>query len=198
MPTPESTTPTASTPQPPSPAQGTPISQLARVIGQAARFPGDAYGLGTGEKAALARMDPDAMRAHQIAALSRALIQAGLDPESWKPETWRRWGLIAHGMALAGHNGKEALGVQLFKTASGKPPLISESRVNKLLTARGEAFAQLIPPLLRLLASKDVAPNWNELGGLILHQGRDEERAESIRMQIASRYFSELARQTHQ
>ena len=172
----------------PPPRQANPISRLARVIGQAARFPGDAYGLGTGEKAALARMDPEAMRAHQIAALSRALIQAELEPEKWKPESWRRWGLIAHGMALAGHHGKDALGVQLHRAG------VAESRVTKLLTARGESFRQLIPPLMRLLASKEEAPNWGELGGLILNEGKDEERAEAIRMKIAGRYFSAQAK----
>src|SRR5699024_936895 len=81
------------------------ITQLARVIGQAAKFVGDAYGLDSGERAALKRLDPDGeMRPHQVAALTRALVYAGLEPENWRPETWRRWALIAHGMALAGHN----------------------------------------------------------------------------------------------
>jgi len=172
--------------------QANPISRLARVIGQAARFPGDAFGLGTGEKAALARMNPDAPRPHQIAALSRALIQAGLEPEHWKPGTWKRWALIAHGIALAGHAGREALGKQL--SIAG----LSESRVTKLLTARGDAFYQLIPPLLRLLASKETSPNWNELGGLILNESRPEteaqQNAEEIRMTIAGRYFTEQAK----
>lgn len=181
----------AAQPEQPPPGQTEPISRLARIISQAARFPGDAYGLGNGERAALARMNPEAMRAHQIAALSRALIQAELEPEHWRPETWRRWALIAHGMALAGHNGKGALGVQLCTAG------VAESRVTKLLTARGDAFRQLLPPLLRLLASKDVAPNWNELGRLILNEGRNEEQAESIRMQIAGRYFSEQAKAAH-
>ncbi|MCB1859841.1 MAG: type I-E CRISPR-associated protein Cse2/CasB [Gammaproteobacteria bacterium] len=177
--------------QPPT----SPISRLAKAIGQAARFPGDVFGMGTGEKAALARMDPDAPRPHQIAALSRALIQAGLEPEQWRPETWKRWALIAHGMALAGHGGREPLGVQL--SVAG----VAESRITKLLTARADAFFQLIPPLLRLLASKDVSPNWNELGNLILNEGRSEteaqEKAEEIRMKIAGRYFSEKARAAH-
>lgn len=182
----------SSTNQAPRGQSPNPIARLARIIGQAARFPGDAYGLGTGERAALARMDPDAMRGHQVAALSRALIQAEMAPETWKPETWRRWALIAHGMALAGHNGNAALGVQLCHAD------VAESRVSKLLTARGDAFTQLIPPLLRLLSSRDVAPNWNELGRLILNENNDLQRAEEIRMKIASRYFSESARQTHQ
>lgn len=175
-----------------SPGQDTPITRLARVIGQAERFPGDAYGLGAGERAALARMDPDAMRAHQVAALSRALVQAAMEPENWKPETWQRWALIAHGMALAGHDGKNALGAQLSHAD------VAENRVTKLLTAHGDAFKQLIPPLLRLLASKEVPPNWHELGRLILNEGKPDiaaqDNAEQIRMQIAGRYFSAQAK----
>jgi len=168
--------------------EASPIARLARIIGQAARFKGDLHGLGTGELAALARLDPDGeWRPHQVAALSRALIQADIDPETWKPETWRRWALIAHGIALTGH-ATGYLGKQLH-TAQ-----VSESRVTKLLTSREEAFRQLLPRLLRLLASKDVAPNWHELGELILSEGRDEDRAEKIRLKIAGRYFSSVAK----
>lgn len=176
--------------------ESSPITRLAQLIGQAARFNGDLYGLGKGEKAALARLDPDGeLRPHQVAALARALIHAGLEPEGWSPETatenWRRWALIAHGMALAGH-ASGALGNQLC--AAG----VSESRVTKLLTSRGDAFRQLLPRLLRLLASKEVAPNWHELGWLILTEDRDEEKAEAIRMRIAGRYFSALAKSSQQ
>lgn len=168
--------------------EGSPIARLAQLMGQAARFKGDLYGLGSGERAALARLDPDGeLRPHQIAALARALIHADLEPERWHPDTWRRWALIVHGIALAGH-ATGALGTQLC--AAG----VSESRVTKLLTSRGDAFRQLLPRLLRLLASKEVAPNWHELGGLILSEGRDEESAEAIRMRIAGRYFSALAK----
>lgn len=162
-----------------------PISRLARIIAQAPRFSGDAHGLDNGEHAALARLDPDGeLRPHQIAALSRALIYAELEPDTWKAETWQRWALIAHGMALAGHDASQSLGQQLSKAD------VSESRVTKLLTARGDAFRQLLPRLLRLIASKGVAANWHELGGLILSQERDEEKAEDIRLKIAGRFFS--------
>lgn len=162
-----------------------PISLLARIITQASRFSGDAHGLDNGERAALSRLDPDGeLRPHQIAALSRALIYAELEPDTWKPETWQRWALIAHGMALAGHDASQSLGQQLSKAD------VSESRVTKLLTARGDAFRQLLPRLLRLIASKGVAPNWHELGGLILSQERDEEKAEGTRLKIAGRFFS--------
>jgi CRISPR system Cascade subunit CasB len=168
--------------------EAAPIGKLAQIIGQAARFDGDLYGLGRGEQAALARLDPDGdWRPHQFAALSRVLIHAGLDPAGWSPQAWRRWALIAHGIALAGH-AAGALGAQLHAAE------ISESRVTKLLTSRGDAFRQLLPRLLRLLASKEVAPNWYQLGGLILTEGRDEEQAETIRMRIAGRYFSAAAR----
>jgi CRISPR system Cascade subunit CasB len=178
---------------PPSSGQTKPINRLAKVIGQAARFPGDPYGLGKGEKAALRRMKPEAMRPHQIAALSRAMVQAELDAANWEPETWRRWALIAHGMALSEHNGKGALGGQLFRALGNKDA--AQGRVTKLLTARGDAFRQLIPPLLRLLASKDVALNWNELGALILNEGKNEKEAEKIRLRIARYYFSEQEKQ---
>jgi CRISPR system Cascade subunit CasB len=168
-----------------------PISRLARIIAQAARFAGDVHGLDNGERAALARLDPDGeLRPHQIAALSRALIYAELEPDKWKAETWQRWALIAHGMALAGHDASQSLGQQLSQAG------VSESRVTKLLTSRGDAFRQLLPRLLRLIASKGIAPNWHELGGLILSQERDEEKTkvEDIRLKIAGRFFSAEAK----
>lgn len=188
--------PDANPPDPPlpaenlSPKQESPISRLARIITQAARFKGDAHGLDAGERAALARLDPDdEFRPHQIAALCRALVHADLAPEHWQADTWRRWAMIAHGMALAGHDGSRRLGQQL--SAAG----VSESRVTKLLTARGDAFRQLVPRLLRLLASKEgQAPNWFDLGDLILNQGRDEQAAETIRLRIASSFFSAEAK----
>lgn len=146
----------------------------------------------TGDRAALARLKPEALQPHQLAALARALTVAGLAPEQWHADTWPRWALIAHGMALAGHDGKQKLGRQLAHAG------VSESRVTKLLTSRGEAFTQLLPRVLRLLASKGVAPNWRELGELVLKESsslrRSQADAEEIRLQIAGPYFSALAR----
>lgn len=146
----------------------------------------------TGERAALARLQPDALQPHQLAALARALLAAGLAPEQWHADTWPRWALIAHGMALAGHDGKQKLGKQLANAG------VSESRVTKLLTSRGEAFIQLVPRVLRLMASKGIAPNWRELGELVLKESSalptSQAQAEAIRLQIAGPYFSALAR----
>lgn len=143
----------------------------------------------TGDAAALARLVPDApLQPHQVAAAVRAFLAAGIEPERWTSATWQRWTLIAHGIALAGHDGSGPLGRQLAEAR------VAESRVTKLLTARDSAFDALVPRLLRLLASKGVAPNWNELGPLILQQASPQAeaqtRAEEIRLRIASRYFA--------
>ena len=144
---------------------------------------------GTGERAALARLNPDqALRPHEIAALARALLVAGLQPDTWRPATWQRWALIAHGMALAGHDGAGRLGAQLERAG------VAESRVTKLLTARADAFTQLLPRVLRLLANKGVRPNWHELGPLVLKESsterEDAQQAEHIRLRIAGAYFA--------
>ncbi len=147
---------------------------------------------GSGERAALSRLQPESLQPHQLAALARALLAAGLSPEQWHADSWPRWALIAQGVALAGHDGKQKLGKQLANAG------VSESRVTKLLTSRGDAFTQLLPRVLRLLASKGVAPNWRELGELVLIESsslRDHQtKAEQIRLQIAGPYFSALAR----
>mgnify|MGYP000730543816 CR=1 FL=1 len=66
-----------------APQQASPLLKLAQIISQDARFKGDAHGLDNGERAALARLDPDGeLRPHQIAALSRALVHADLSPEN--------------------------------------------------------------------------------------------------------------------
>jgi CRISPR system Cascade subunit CasB len=167
-----------------------PLIRLAQIIAAPPRFTNDPSALDNGERAALARLDPEAMRAHQVAALARALLAAGIDPAEWRGGTWQRWALIAHGMALAGHDADHSLGAQLCEAG------VSESRVTKLLTSRDVAFRQIIPRILRLLASRSVKPNWQELGALILNEGRDETKTEQVRLTIASRYFSALAKKT--
>lgn len=163
-----------------------PLVRLARVINRARRFHGDPGALDPGEQAALARLDPDAPRPHQIGALARALVLADIPPDDWKPETWSRWALLAHGMALAGHDESSRFGVQLARAN------VSESRVTRLLTARGDAFQQLVPRVLRLMSSRNVAPNWLELGPLVLATDRDEASAESLRLRIAGSYYAAL------
>ena len=166
----------------PGSARANPYGALAAYVQHA----------GTGERAALARLVPEALRPHQVAALSRALLSAGLQPDTWRADTWPRWALIAHGIALAGHDGAGRLGDQLARAG------VAESRVTKLLTSRGDAFRQLLPRVLRLLASHGVRPNWFELGELVLKESStataDVERAEQLRLRIASAFFAAQAR----
>ncbi|MDP3872860.1 MAG: type I-E CRISPR-associated protein Cse2/CasB [Methyloversatilis sp.] len=161
-----------------------PLARLAQVIAKSQRFRGDTASLNKGEQAALARLDPDAPRPHQIGALAHALVLAGIEPDDWKTGTWHRWALLAQGMALAGHDGSSRLGAQ-FAHAS-----VSESRVTRLLTARGDAFRQQVPRLARLMASRRIAPNWLEFGALILATDRDEAHAEALRLRIAGSYYA--------
>ncbi len=165
-----------------TPAVSYPIGKLAGFIDRA----------DPGTRAALARLDPEAMRPHQIAALSRALIEAGLSPDTWQPNTWTRWALVAHGIALAGHDSKGRVGNQLATAG------VAEARVTKLLVSRGDAFLQIVPRLLRLLASKQVKPNWYDLSQLIHKNDAKEpalqEEAEALRLRIAGDYFSAIAR----
>lgn len=167
--------------QPPAPMRASVYGSLAACVKAA----------GTGERAAMARLVPDALRPHEVAALSRALLSAGLQPDTWHSQTWPRWALIAQGMALAGHDGAARLGSQLAQAG------VAESRVTKLLTARGDAFRQLVPRVVRLLASKNVRPNWFELGELVLRESSnapdDVARTEELRLRIAGAYFSAKA-----
>ena len=162
-------------------ATGHPIGKLAGVIDRA----------DPGTRAALARLDPEDMRPHQIAALCRSLIEADMSPDTWHSGSWKRWALVANGMALAGHDGTGRLGTQ-FATAG-----VSEPRVTKLLVSRGDAFLQIVPRLLRLLAGKQVKPNWYTLSELIHKndaQGQAHEAAEALRLRIAGDYFSAVGR----
>jgi CRISPR system Cascade subunit CasB len=109
-------------------ATASPLARLAQVIARQQYFRGDSAALDNGEQAALARLDPEAPRPHQLGALARALVLAGIAPDDWPPETWERWALLAHGMALAGHDSSARLGAQLARAE------VSESRVTRLLT----------------------------------------------------------------
>jgi CRISPR system Cascade subunit CasB len=120
---------------------------------------------------ALARLDPSAqtLTVQQIAALTRALHRAKVDCDYFSPMQWRRWALIAHGIALAVHCAADEstpkLGQQLERAG------VSEARVTRLLNVRGDALFQNLPRILRLMASRGVAPNWVEFGTLILNEG---------------------------
>lgn len=179
------------------PVAGYPIGKLAGFIDRA--DPGTHAALARLSPASIRLKDPEPIRPQQIAALSRVLIEARLSPDKdrWHPDIWKRWALVAHGMALAGHDTKKRLGEQLGTLHNGQP-VVAEARVTKLLVSRGDAFLQTVPHLLRLLVSKQVKPNWYDLSKLIhkndAKDAADQEEAEALRLRIAGDYFSAIAR----
>ncbi|MCY4438165.1 MAG: type I-E CRISPR-associated protein Cse2/CasB [Chloroflexi bacterium] len=153
--------------------------------------------LSPGDRAELRRMDPDSpgpavywrlMAEHDLLG-NRALE--------------RKWALILHGIALmtprigvdgvpqSAHNGSTPVGRALFLggEAQREKGFYSESRLNRLLTARGGMLRTLLARAFRTLASAGVSFNWREMAQFILSEGYDEEAAERARRRIASEYY---------
>ena len=115
----------------------------------------------------------------------------------------RKWALILHGIALmtprnygdgvqqSAHDGSTPVGRALFLggEAQREKGYYSESRLNRLLTARGDMFRTLLARTFRTLASVGVSFNWREMSQLILSDGYNEETAERARRRIASEYY---------
>ena len=59
--------------------------------------------------------------------------------------------------------------------------LYSETRFNRLLTARGPMLRALLARMFRMLAAAKVSLNWREMAQFILNEGDDEETAEQAR-----------------
>ncbi len=143
-----------------------------------------------GEKAGLRRMDP-------------------LNPEGavfWKLISQRgmsqnldivKWGLIIHGIALMSHtaglahNPRRPVGRVLYegKGDNNIRNFYSETRLNRLLTARGTMLQVLLARLFRILANERCAFDWREMARFILNVGYDEESAERSRHYIARAYY---------
>lgn len=151
-------------------------------------------GFGRGDLAALRRMDPESPDAAAFWRLTtRYDVLRGAESE-------RRWGLVLHGIALmtrtAGDDamGRSAhvrglpVGRALFSggDASRTTALYSESRFNRLLTARGAMLRTLLARMFRMMAAADVRFDWYQMSELILSEG---DRAEGIRRTIARDYY---------
>ena len=149
-----------------------------------------------GELAGLRRMNPDEP---DEAAFWR--LMAGEDLLVG-PAVEVKWGLVLHGIALmtptdrsasslSAHNGQMPVGRALFlggemRRDSG---FYSETRMNRLLTARGSMLRTLLARMFRMLASADVTFNWREMANFILADEYDEEAAERARRRIARDYY---------
>ena len=151
-----------------------------------------------GDLADLRRMDPNAP---DKAVFWRLMAKQNL---LGNPAVECKWALILHGIALmtpttsgdgnarTAHNGSTPVGRALFlggesQRASG---FYSETRLNRLLTARGPMLRTLLARTFRMMAAANSASfNWREMARFILNQGYDEEAAEQARRRIAREYY---------
>ena len=153
-------------------------------------------GFRRGDLAELRRMDPDTPDAAVFWQLMASRDLLGNQAVEAK------WALVLHGIALmtpttsgenrTAHNGIMPVGRALFLggAAEGRTAgYYSESRLNRLLTARGPILRTLLARLFRMLAAANQPFNWNEMARFILNDGYNEERAEDIRRGIARAYY---------
>lgn len=156
-------------------SNGSIISAIAGELGR--------EGFARGDLAALRRLDPD----HASAPAFWRLLIGVPEDRRQGDDAERRGALIFHAIALMVPNHHDAavpVGHALF--AAG----YSEQRLGRLLDARGAQFRALVPRLCRQLAHKAQPLDWRELGRFILAEGRDEEKAEDIRLGIARAYYA--------
>ena len=174
-----------------------------RLAGSVAAMPDyDRGGL-----AGLRRMNPDEP---DTTAFWR--LMAGEDLLG-NPEIERKWGLILHGMALmtrttggddvtsrSAHDGRVPVGRALFLGGESQraTAFYSETRFNRLLTARDDMLRVLLARLFRMLAGARVCFNWREMATFILSDGFDEEQAEQSRRRIARDYYQAARRGSQQ
>ena len=146
-----------------------------------------------GDLAALRRMDPDAPDA---AVFWRLLAEHDLQGN---PAVENKWGLILHGIALmtdtsqnrSAHFGNMPVGRVLFlgDEELREKGFFSETRLNRLLTARGPMMRTLLARMFRMLGT--TCPfDWREMARLILYDGYREDRAENARRNIARAYYA--------
>ena len=157
-----------------------------------------------GDLAQLRRMDPDSPDA---AAFWRLMARQDLFRT---PETEAKWALIIHGIALmtptnsgdgdsrSAHDGYTPVGRALFQggDVSRTNAFYSETRLNRLLTARGPMLRILLTRMFRMLAAAGVSFNWREMARFILNDGYDEDAAEESRRRIARDYYQAERRST--
>lgn len=162
----------------------------------------------TGGLAGLRRMDPDQP---DTAAFWRLMAHAEL---LGNPDVERKWGLILHGIALmtrtarggddvasaSAHNSAMSVGRALFLGAESQrgTAFYSETRLNRLLTAREDMLRVLLARMFRMLAAADVSFDWREMAAFILNDGYDEDRAEAGRRRIARAYYRAASRSSQQ
>ena len=152
-----------------------------------------------GDMANLRRMNPNS--SDMPAAYWRLMTAQNL---LGSPLVERKWALILHGIALmtptagddgggrTAHNGYMSVGRALFlggDSSRRERGYYSESRINRLLTAREDMLRTLLARMFRMLAAADQQFNWREMARFILNEGYDDQRFEMARRRIASEYY---------
>jgi CRISPR type I-E-associated protein CasB/Cse2 len=144
--------------------------------------------LSTGDRALLRRMsveEPGRAAGVVIGLLART----GLSPEAMRPETLRRWALLAHVAAvLSGtgrkdpHSPRNRLGRALSEAG------YSENRLMRLTAARGPALRDQIVRAARYLAAAGGEPvDLRTLHGLT---SPDEAKADEARLDLARGFYA--------
>ena len=152
-----------------------------------------------GDLAGLRRMSPEAA---DVPAFWRIAARYDL---LGSEEIERKWRLIIHGIALMtpttrggnAHDPRRRVGAALY---AGPEPrrataFYSETRLNRLLTARGKMTQTLLSRMFRMLASAGVSFDWREMAHLVLNEGYNESKTEQARRRIARSYYREERRQ---
>lgn len=159
------------------------FDELAKTIGHIAGMLGHEQ-FPTGERAALRRMTPGQ-------SLPLAFYRFALQhlPPSWEAsaDSRRDWATLVAGIALmspGAHRPERPLG----KALAGEK--YAESRLERLLSARGDVRRILLLRAVRFLAAKHAPFNWLDAARLLLV--RDPEKREAVHRQIARDYYSEI------
>ena len=167
--------------------------------GIAIQFANDlaAEGFQRGDLAELRRMNPDTPDA---AAFWRLMANYGL---LGNPTVEVKWAHVLHGIAMmtgnsannpsdrSAHDGRTPVGRALFQgdDPGRESAFYSESRLNRLLTARGTMLRTLLARMFRMMGAADVRFDWFQMAQFILNDDYDEERTDSIRRAIAREYY---------
>ena len=114
-----------------------------------------------------------------------------------------KWALILHGIALMtstvpgdsvnrnAHDGYTPVGRALFlgRDTQRNTGFYSDTRLHRLLTARGSTLRTLLARMFRIAAASGVKFNWREMARFILSEGYDNATVEWSRRRIAREYY---------
>ena len=184
-------------PSPQFVGSGTWLPPQRSIVAIVSNLVEDISDLASGDLAELRRMDPDTPDA---TAFWRLMARYQLLDN---PALENKWALILHGIALmtptggednasrSAHDGHTPIGRALFlgNETTRQTAFYSESRLNRLLTARGPILRTLLARMFRMLAAAGVSFNWREMAQFILNDNYDEDAAELSRRRIARDYY---------